>query len=1402
MRNENYDWKRFWCPRGGIINLSDGGFLYNPDSEYSYYISQDVLPFEKLVEEPCLILLGEPGIGKSTEMQNAINTTKTSVELTNEQIFYLNLDQYSDETRLIKELFETSPLSKSKTDGTKFFIFLDSLDECKLRIDTVSEILSAKFKDYYHDKLYLRIACRTAEWSRYLESNLEKIWNERTVKIYELAPLRRYDVETALKTKDIPLQPFFDKIYERDIQPLAMKPVTLNFLLTIFCKTHDFPDTRKELYENGITLLIDEQNPKRKESKHKSNFTVIQKLLTAERIAALMIYCNKSTILINSSIAETKQNDLSWEEIIGGKEISNSEEIAIDIALINDVIATGLFTLRDKDRMGWAHQTYAEFLAARFLCRNNLQSDQIFSLILNSFNDEYKIIPQLNETVGWLVTFVPSLFGKLMDIDPEVLLKSDVTLHDDVDKERLVDNLLTLFHEQKLYDLNYSFKEYYHKLKHPRLPDQLRLFINDKSKNRFVREEAIYIAEACKLLELQDDLVKLFGDKSDSLGTRRNACRALFRIADDEHKKIMRHFLFEDLADDFNDELKGMLLKILWPKYLSAKELFSLLEKPKDFGTYVDFIQYHCFEYINVNDLPYALNWIAHQESTSTEDMYYLEELIDAIMYMGWQNLETQNVLQHYVHAIKHLLKDCREVISRKDSQPFYKELAVMDSKRRLLIKSVFDSLVEPLKEFDLFLGISLPIVLPKDFKWLLDQIYLEKDETKRQAWARLASIHFDIKDADSRDDLILSANSDQIIFEEFRYYLEPIELDSEKALKEKEHYIKYFRPKNFEGKRALFKLEQQTKVIKLINDLKEQKKDAYWLLLFELCKDPEQKKHFSESHSDITYLPGWKNLELEQQKLILEASKEYLATADPQNDEWLAYDIFYRPAIAGYKAIRLLTNNDMEFIENLGADIWRKWAATIVAFPISYGFEDDPYHDVLLSFVYKKVPENILNAFKIILDKETTKDENIYITKRFEKCWDERISEIVFEKIKFKDIRPNCFSSLFRDLLKNKYKPAEEYFIKLLTDPLPSDKEEVKKICLGCRELIYNCKTLHWQLIWVLIKNSSNFGMEFIEYLSMNRYEGKNFLDSFLDIEIAELFVWIVKHFPYSEDNFEKGAHFVGSREEVGYFRDNLITLLKARGNIDSKNALEYIKKELPHLEWLNRVLYETKVISIIKTWAPPNPRDLLTLASNHNKRTIKNGNELILLVIESLKRLEVEMLGETPTVLQIWNSSPSEITPKDENSLSDFVKSFLKRDLENVIVNREVEIRKTRGEVAGEKPDILITTFKTDSDKSKIEQISMIIETKGCWNNKLKLSMETQLLNRYLKDNQCKYGLYLVGWYLCDSWEKTDPRLKKTQNLKMDLQEIKNYLDQQALSLSQNGITIKSFVLDCRIT
>ena len=71
----DYPWKRFWCPREGEIFLTDRGYLADPDIGGSY-CNPLLVPFETIADEHCLVLLGEPGIGKSTALATHILQTK------------------------------------------------------------------------------------------------------------------------------------------------------------------------------------------------------------------------------------------------------------------------------------------------------------------------------------------------------------------------------------------------------------------------------------------------------------------------------------------------------------------------------------------------------------------------------------------------------------------------------------------------------------------------------------------------------------------------------------------------------------------------------------------------------------------------------------------------------------------------------------------------------------------------------------------------------------------------------------------------------------------------------------------------------------------------------------------------------------------------------------------------------------------------------------------------------------------------------------------------------------------------------------------------------------------------------------------------------------------------------
>ena len=78
-----------------------------------------------------------------------------------------------------------------------------------------------------------------------------------------------------------------------------------------------------------------------------------------------------------------------------------------------------------------------------------------------------------------------------------------------------------------------------------------------------------------------------------------------------------------------------------------------------------------------------------------------------------------------------------------------------------------------------------------------------------------------------------------------------------------------------------------------------------------------------------------------------------------------------------------------------------------------------------------------------------------------------------------------------------------------------------------------------------------------------------------------------------------------------------------------------------------------------------------------------------------------------------------------------------------------------------------------------------SLLNEVKGCWNRELKHAMKTQLVDRYLKDNQCQHGLYLIGWFNCEQWDNKDRREGQVRDLQNRADQNKDEADDQKLNV-----------------
>jgi len=241
-------------------------------------------------------------------------------------------------------------------------------------------------------------------------------------------------------------------------------------------------------------------------------------------------------------------------------------------------------------------------------------------------------------------------------------------------------------------------------------------------------------------------------------------------------------------------------------------------------------------------------------------------------------------------------------------------------------------------------------------------------------------------------------------------------------------------------------------------------------------------------------------------------------------------------------------------------------------------------------------------------------------------------------------------------------------------------------------------------------------------------------------------------------------------------------------------------IARRFPEQVWIKRVINSAIEIAMRNLWTALAPGDFLKLTQNANRYLVQNATHLQELIIESLERLQQKLQGENPAAEDLWNANE----PKDENYLSDYISRHLRNDLDGrgLVASREVEIARGDGHGTGERTDLYVTYPVFCRHDDRVETIRVIIEVKCTWHPKWKTAMKTQLVYRYLADNDCRHGIYLVGWYTGSRWNKQTNTFKKSS--KDSYADVNNLLVLQAEfeSINSSGIRVRSFVLDNHLT
>ena len=1408
-RPTRHEWQRYWLPLGETLNLDEGGFLPDPEDAFRTHYNPRIRTLESLRGQPLLVLLGEPGAGKSTVLEEAAAQLGKAGHL----VHYKRLNEFT-EADLVPEVFGADTVRSWRSGSSRLHLLLDSLDECRLTIPVAANLLLRELRKLPTERLSLHITCRTADWPPGYTDELRALWPASSTQNetnpadhedgegdhdaptpsveYELVLLRRRDVEQAARDCGIDAAAFLQRIRDLDIQPFATQPNTLRMLLSVYAKDGQLPDTKAAIFHQGCALLATESSKSRLRSGFRGELDVSQRLAVAGRMATMMMLGDRHAVWLGTGM-EHDQGDLSPVDLFGSDEQVGQLRFPVDGKALGDVLNTSLFTARGAHRMGFGHQSWAEYLAADYLVSRIQDTGRLLTLL--RWGDDGRVPPRLAELAAWVASLSPAAFDALAETDPDLLLRADILNIQTERKARLVEGLLraSLLNQASLW--HWENRRHFQKLAYAGLAGQLRPWIADRTLAESVRVVALEIALACKLNELAELAADIALDTGEQLRIRASAALLAAESSDAATLRRMRPLALGTNAAE--DEIRSYILPRLWPEHISTREIFDICLTAHSWR-YLGHYRYYPEEFIarfQLDDLLIALGWLEDTERSHVD--FEGDRLADAVMARAWEESDKPLVLEAFARVVESLHRRYERVFNRHgermdDPHPFTTDAR----KRRALIRSVLSLLGDPERQAVALIFGDEALIQDEDMPWLLGQYSEEADAGQHYRLAQCLRLLFQksartdwmdsLFDAACRD----APNDNSPLADALAPYIEPIWLGSEAHAQACELMQRQWELEQRRSGRKPLVPPPAVRVRDALAEFTNGKHDT-WMRLWQELSLPDDAVGYQSSLVPILKSPGWLRASTEERERILDC-----ASAWAMENRLREQDI-HRPHgqvsylhVATWLALELLLGKRPAVLKQAGQVHWSNWLPAVVAYPYSSG---DQTRAELIRMGYKLLPDISLEEIWRKLDKEIG-DKQTYFQglKDLTAISSSEAAEGAKAYLgKLTDRKQRL--AFLTHLVKQK----DEESIKLSAQDFVATAEAGESEWPASYELaamlLEHVPSQAWPTVWEKTLADSAYG----EALWLHLAGKSGFLTVLDEVQLGEYYVWLEGHFTAASDP----PHPVGDvfsstpRDEVASLRNACIAQLSSKGTDMAVQVLEGLAARFPEFQWLFGSVIRAKEVRREKSWSGVIPATLKYFLERSDARIVRNEAELAEAVKASLSRLQTLLQGATPLVPFLWNVEEKESSgrPKSEDRLSDFVAQHLRGDLRRMVIDREPLVRNKRETGIGERTDIKVEVPADDGSP-----IVVVVETKGCWNPELFKSMGPQLKDRYLRLFGAHHGIYLVGWFGGDFW-LDGPKKRVCLNYGNGLDVLRERLEEQARRLSDGDCAISVVVLDC---
>ncbi|TRU94196.1 MAG: NACHT domain-containing protein [Microcystis wesenbergii Mw_QC_S_20081001_S30D] len=335
-------------------------------------------------QEQYLMVLGDPGIGKSTFLRKvgleALKGNKDSyqhpltpvlLELKNFKENEINIQVLIEEEFKICGFPNVEKNISNKLEKGELLILLDGLDEVPTaNVYNVIEKIK-DFVDRYHKNRFI-LSCRTAartHLQRFTDIEIVEFDDQQIQSFIEhwfSSELDRKN-ETAKNCWEL-----LQKEEYKSAKELAHTPLLLTFLCLVYDENQSFPTNRSRLYQDALRILLEKWSAEKRLPNRGlvyENLSIEQEEILLSEIAYQNFVADKLFLEKREIVKQIKDHlkqNLNAPQHLDGEKVLKTIEIE-----------QGILVERARDVYSFSHLTLQEYLTAQYIYDNDLIEEAV-----------------------------------------------------------------------------------------------------------------------------------------------------------------------------------------------------------------------------------------------------------------------------------------------------------------------------------------------------------------------------------------------------------------------------------------------------------------------------------------------------------------------------------------------------------------------------------------------------------------------------------------------------------------------------------------------------------------------------------------------------------------------------------------------------------------------------------------------------------------------------------------------------------------------------------------------------------------------------------------------------------------------------------------------------------------